>query len=144
MMSTWLIGLRRLAEKARTRIHGVYTINLSSKTTTGNAALMGLGNTRRIVLGDTLLERYSTEEIEVIVAHELGHHVHRDMARLMVFQAAIILTGFYLANLVLKVSVPYFGFNGISDIAAFPPACSGIGRLQPHYAAANKCLHSPY
>jgi STE24 endopeptidase len=112
--------LRRLADKARTRIQDVYTINLSSKTTTGNAALMGLGNTRRIVLGDTLLERYSTEEIEVIVAHELGHHVHRDMASLMVFQAAIILTGFYLANLVLKVSVPYFGFNGISDIAAFP------------------------
>lgn len=112
--------LVRLAEKAGTRVVGVFTINLSSKATTGNAALMGLGNTRRIVLGDTLLERYSMEEIEVIVAHELGHHVHRDIARLMALQAVAMLTGFYLVHLVLKVSVPYFGFNGISDVAAFP------------------------
>ena len=112
--------LVRLAKKAGTRVAGVFIINLSSKATTGNAALMGLGNTRRIVIGDTVLGRYSPEEIEVIVAHELGHHIHRDIARLMAFQAATILSGYYMVHLVLKVSVTHFGFNGTSDVAAFP------------------------
>ncbi|MBE0415696.1 MAG: M48 family metallopeptidase [Dehalococcoidia bacterium] len=112
--------LVRLAERAKTKVRGVFTINLSSKATSGNAALMGLGNTRRIVLGDTILDRYSPEEIEAIMAHELGHHVHRDIAKLIALQSATILAGFYLVHLVLRVSVPYFDFNGIDDVAAFP------------------------
>jgi len=69
--------LIRLAERAGARVEGVYTIDLSAKTTAANAGLMGLGHTRRIVVGDTLLDRYAPEEIEAILAHELGHHVHR-------------------------------------------------------------------
>ena len=71
--------LLALAERAHTRVRGVFTMQLSSKTTAANAALMGLGNTRRMVLGDTMLDRYTTDEIEVVLAHELGHHVHRDL-----------------------------------------------------------------
>lgn len=112
--------LVRLAQRAQTRVGGVFTINLSSKATTGNAALMGLGNTRRIVLGDTILHGYSAEEIEVIMAHELGHHVHSDVARLIAFQSLITLAGLYLAHLVLKASVLGLGFSGIADVAAFP------------------------
>lgn len=117
-------GLRErlvhLAERAQTRVRGVFTINLSSKATTGNAALMGLGNTRRIVIGDTILDRYSPEEIEVIMAHELGHHVHRDTAKFIAIQSATTVAGFYLAHLVLRSSVLWFGFDGIADVAAFP------------------------
>jgi len=112
--------LVRLAQRAKTRVRGVFTINLSSKATTGNAALMGLGNTRRIVISDTILDQYSPEEIEVIMAHELGHHVHRDIAKLIALESATIVVGFYLVHLVLKASVPYFGFNGVADVAAFP------------------------
>ena len=126
-------GLRerlvRLAERASTRVRDVFTINLSSKATTGNAALMGLGNTRRIVLGDTILDRYSPEEIEVITAHELGHHVHRDIAKLIAIESVTILVGFYLVHLVLTVSVPYFGFSGIADVAAFPLFALVLGAL---------------
>src|SRR5947199_10564346 len=75
--------LLALAERAHTRVRGVFTMQLSSKTTAANAALMGLGNTRRIVLGDTMLDRYTTDEIEVVLAHELGHHVHRDVWKLI-------------------------------------------------------------
>jgi STE24 endopeptidase len=112
--------LVRLTERAQTKVRGIFTINLSSKATTGNAALMGLGNTRRIILGDTILDRYSPEEIEVILAHELGHHVHRDIAKLIALQSAIIIGGFYLVHLVLKGSVLWFGFDGTGDVAAFP------------------------
>lgn len=112
--------LSYLAERARTKVRGIFTINLSRKTTAANAALMGLRNTRRIALGDTLLDRYSPDEIEVIVAHELGHHVHRDIAKLIVAQPVAILAGLYLASLVLGWAVPYFGFYGIEDVASFP------------------------
>lgn len=112
--------LERLAEKAGTRVRGVFTIDLSSKGTMGNAALVGMGNTRRIVLGDTLLDEYSPDEVEVIMAHELGHHAHRDIVKLMAIQAAFVVGGFYLAHLALEASVAWFGFGGIDDVAAFP------------------------
>jgi len=112
--------LMRLAERAGTRVRGVFTINLSSKTTTANAALMGLGNTRRIVLGDTLLKNYTADEIEVILAHELGHHVHHDLIWGLLVQSALTLGGLYLASLGLRWGVRFFGFQGIADVAAFP------------------------
>ena len=112
--------LEKLAQRAGTRVRGVYTIELSSKGTTANAALMGLGNTKRIALSDTLLQQYSPPEIEIITAHELGHHHHGDTPRLLVIQSAILLVGFYLADLTLKTSVMPLGFDGISDIAALP------------------------
>jgi STE24 endopeptidase len=81
---------------------------------------MGTGNTRRIVLSDTLLQKYSPPEIEVIVAHELGHHRHSDILRIFIMNSSIWLVGFYLANLAFKASVMTLGFNGISDVAALP------------------------
>lgn len=109
-----------LAERSQTKIRNVFQINLSSKTSAGNAMLMGWGNTRRIVLGDTLLQRYNPREIEVIMAHELGHHRHGDLTKLIGAQSALILLGFYLANLVLSWAVPRLDLNGISDVAALP------------------------
>ena len=69
--------LVRLSESAGTRIRGVYEWKLSEKSKKANAALTGLGNTRRIILSDTLLQNYSEDEIEAVLAHELGHHVHK-------------------------------------------------------------------
>jgi len=114
------LRLEQLAQRAQTRVHGVYVIELSSKGTTANAALMGLGNTKRIALSDTLLQQYSPPEIEIITAHELGHHLHSDAFRLLVIHSAIWLIGFYIADLALKASVMPLGFSGISDIAALP------------------------
>ncbi|HVB60849.1 MAG TPA: M48 family metallopeptidase [Ktedonobacteraceae bacterium] len=94
--------LLALTDRAHTRVRGVFTMHLSSKTTAANAALMGLGNTRRIVLGDTLLDRYTPDEIEVVLAHELGHHVHRDLWKLIVSQSVIMLVGLYLVSLALN------------------------------------------
>ncbi len=114
------LRLEQLALRAGTGVRGIYTLDLSSKGTTANAALMGLGNTKRIVLSDTLLQRYSTPEIEIITGHELGHHRHGDIFRLLVVQSAIWVIGFYVADLALKAGVVSLGFNGMSDIAALP------------------------
>jgi len=114
------LKLEQLAQRAKVRVCDIYSLELSSKGTTAYAALMGLGNTRRVVLSDTLLQRYSSPEVETVVAHELGHHLHSDIFRLFVTQSAIWLIGFYVADLVLKVSVMQLGFNSMSDIAALP------------------------
>jgi STE24 endopeptidase len=96
-------------------------MNMSRKTTTANAALMGLGNTRRIVLGDTLLASYTPDEIEVVLAHELGHHVHRDIWKLIITQTALTLVGLYLVNLGLHWAIDTHHFYpALTDVAAMP------------------------
>lgn len=112
--------LEQLAQKAQTRVRSVYTIELSSKVTSANAALMGWGNTKRIVLSDTLLQQYSPPEIETVTAHELGHYLHNDTFRLFVTISAIWLVVFYVTDIALRAGVLPLGFSGISDIAALP------------------------
>ena len=112
--------LLRLAERSQTKIKDVFQINFSSKTSAGNAMLAGWGGTRRIILSDTVLQRYTSDEIEVVMAHELGHHRHGDIPRLIVVQSALMLLGFYLVNVVLNRAAPALGMEGVSDIAAFP------------------------
>jgi len=112
--------LAALAGKAGVKVRGVYVMGLSAKTSAGNAMLAGLGRTRRVVLGDTVLDRYSVEEVEAAVAHELGHHVHRDIPRMFVLQALFLVVGFYFVNLALGRVGSWPDFNGVADVAALP------------------------
>jgi STE24 endopeptidase len=110
-----------LSERAGTQVRGVYKWNLSEKSKKANAALTGLGNTRRIILADTLLEHYSADEIEAVLAHELGHHVHRHILKSIAVQAAITLAGFWAANWVLHYAVERTHmFETVSDFANLP------------------------
>ncbi len=112
--------LTRLAEAAGTRVRGVYRFDMSRKTVQANAALAGLGDTRRIILGDTLLDHFTPDEIETVLAHELGHHVHGDMGKGILVQSALTLGGLWLASLALGWGVRLFGFEGIADVAGMP------------------------
>lgn len=111
-----------LSERAGTRVRGVYRWKLSEKSKKANAALTGLGATRRIILADTLLDNYTPEEIEAVLAHELGHHVHRHILKSIFVQAAITLFGFWAADWVLRYSVDHrtFRFDELSDFANLP------------------------
>ncbi len=90
-----------LAQAAGLRLEGIYRLELSRETVKANAALTGLGRTRRVLLSDTLLEHFGPEELEVIVAHELGHHVHRHLLKLMLLSTAGALVGFWLCDQVV-------------------------------------------
>jgi STE24 endopeptidase len=109
-----------LAKRANTRVKGVFKFDLSKRTKSANAALTGIGNTRRIILGDTLINEFTTDEIETVLAHELGHHVHGDIPFLIASGTLSTMVGFFLASLGMSWAVGYFGFTGISDPAAFP------------------------
>ena len=113
--------LVRLGERAGTRVRGVYKWHLSEKSKKANAALTGLGNTRRIILADTLLDHYSPDEIEAVLAHELGHHVHRHILKSIAVQAGITLLGFWAANAVLHYAIDQrHMFETLSDFANLP------------------------
>lgn len=112
--------LLRLADRAHTKVRGVYKFDMSRRTKSANAALTGIGNTRRIILGDTLISEFAPDEIEAVLAHELGHQVHRDIPFLIAFGTLSTLIGFYLASLAMNWAVVAFGFTGVRDVAALP------------------------
>ena len=109
-----------LSERAGTRVRGVYRWKLSEKSKKANAALTGLGSTRRIILADTLLDNFGPDEIEAVLAHELGHHVHRHILKSILVQAGITLLGFWAANWVLHYAVDRHMFEELSDFANLP------------------------
>lgn len=112
--------LRGLTTGTGLRVEGVYRLHLSAETKKANAALAGLGRTRRVLLGDTLLESFTPEEIEVVFAHEVGHHVHRHMPKMIAVQVVLSLVGFWLVDLVLHWAASPPRHTGFSDPAALP------------------------
>lgn len=113
--------LVRLGERAGTRIRGVYEWKLSEKSKKANAALTGLGGTRRVIVADTLLQNYSDDEIEAVLAHELGHHVHGHILKSIVVEALVTLAGFWAANLVLRYAIDQqHMFEHMADFANMP------------------------
>jgi Zn-dependent protease with chaperone function len=112
--------LMALADRASTRVLGVYEWGLAAKTRKANAALTGLAGTRRILVSDTMLTDYSEDEIEVVLAHELAHHVHGDIWKGLIFESALLLAGFFAAARVLRSSVEAAGLRGPDDVAGLP------------------------
>lgn len=112
--------LEPLARAAGLDIAGVFRLHLSAETKKANAALAGLGRARRVLLGDTLLDHFTPEEIEVVFAHELGHHVYRHLQKNLVVEVLLSLAGFWLVDLVLRSMAGTLGYGGLHDPAALP------------------------
>ncbi|MFO7899666.1 MAG: M48 family metallopeptidase [Planctomycetota bacterium] len=93
--------LARLAEGAGLELEGAYRIDLSRETKKANAAVVGMGSSRRVVLGDTLLSRFTEPEVAVVFAHELGHIVHDHLAKGFAVFSGLIVVSLYVGSLVL-------------------------------------------
>jgi STE24 endopeptidase len=140
--------LERLAASAGARVMGVFQWDLGERTVKANAALTGLGTTRRILIADTMLDQYSDDEIEVVLAHELAHHVHGDIWRGIALEAALVLIGFYAAHRALRAAGPAMGLTSAADPAGLPllllaagvvsvllmPAALAVSRAAEHRA----------
>ncbi len=105
---------RQLSAGTGITIEGVYNLALSQSTKKGNAMLAGLGRTRRVLLGDTLLERLTEPQIEVVYAHELGHHVYRHHMKGLTLHA---LSSIILLGLIYLVLAPCAGRADLSTVA---------------------------
>lgn len=109
-----------LADKANVKAVGVFKMKVGVKTKRAVGALAGLFRTRRILLSDTLLENYTTDEIEGIIGHELGHHVYKHIGKILIEGSIFMFIGLFLADQLMEGIILYFGFKEISDIAALP------------------------
>ena len=108
--------LERLAEGTGLSIEGIYRILLSQETSKANAMLAGLGRTRRVLLGDTLLDRFTPEEIEIVFAHEIGHHVHRHIRKMILTGIVYSAAGFWICDRLLAAWITRV--DGSFDYAA--------------------------
>ncbi len=112
--------MARLAEGTGLSIQGVYRLGLSEETTKANAMLAGIGGTRRVLMGDTLLDRFTPDEIEVIFAHEIGHHVHHHIRKMILAGLIYSAAGFWLCSVILlSWAQSHFGPLSAHDM---PPA----------------------
>ena len=95
----------KLAAGTGLSLEGVYRMSMSEETAKANAMLAGLGATRRVIMGDTLLDGFDADEIDVIFAHEVGHHVHRHVPKLIAIGLAYSLAGFFVCDQLIRLWV---------------------------------------
>ena len=112
--------LLALARRVGVPVTGVFVVDQSRKSRTANAAVTGLGRTRRILLFDTLLDQFTAEEIEAVLAHELAHQLHGDIRRGLLVQGFLTLVTFWVADRALRGGAGWLGLTGPADIAGLP------------------------
>jgi STE24 endopeptidase len=112
--------LLALARRVGVPVSGVFVVDQSRKSRTANAAVTGLGRTRRILLFDTLLDEFGPDEVEAVLAHELAHQLHGDIRRGLLVQGGLTLVTFGIADRLLRWGTGWLGLDGPADIAGLP------------------------
>lgn len=110
----------KLAEKAGMKVENIFQFNMSKNTKKANAMFTGLGKTKKIILGDTLLNEYTTDEIETVIAHEMGHYKHKHIIKNLFIGTISSFLMFFLIAYFYRISLSWFDFNNIAQIAALP------------------------
>jgi len=109
-----------LCKKIGFKISGVFAFDMSKTTKKANAAFTGIGKTRRIIIGDTLLSGFSHDEIETVFAHELGHYKKGHIRNQIIFSFFSTFAGLFLISTIYDALLPVFGFSNRAEIAALP------------------------
>jgi STE24 endopeptidase len=112
--------LLTLSRAAGVPVLGAFEWGLGEKTTRANAALVGVGGTRRILVSDTLLKDYSDDEIEVILAHELAHHVHHDIWTGLAVETLVVTAALYAAHAAAGAAAVSPAIGGAAALAGLP------------------------
>jgi STE24 endopeptidase len=112
--------LQALAARARVPVVGVFRMRAANKTRRAMGALAGFGKTRRMILSDTLLEKSTPDEVENVMAHELGHHAHRDLGRGMALSIGVWFLGLFFLDRLFSLTYPLLEIHGFADYAGLP------------------------
>jgi len=97
--------IEKFASKAGFKLSNIYVIDSSKRSTKANAYFSGLGNKKRIVLFDTLLNKLTTEEIVAVLAHEIGHYKHKHTLYQFLISLPVNLLLFFLLGYILKSDI---------------------------------------
>jgi STE24 endopeptidase len=109
-----------LSKRAGIIVNDVCRVDFSKKTLKANAALVGIGKTRKVILADTLTDNFTPDEVEMVAAHEFGHHKARHIMKLMVFSGFWAFLGFFLLFLFSGRISDISGTSGIVDVRTLP------------------------
>ena len=112
--------IENLAHKAGMKVQNIYSFNMSKNTKKANAAFTGLGKSKRILLGDNLLDSYTEDEVETVIAHELGHYKKKHIIKNLLIGTFTSFFTLYVIAALYNWSLPWFGFASINQIAALP------------------------
>lgn len=113
-------SIDEISSKAGVNVNGVYTFDMSKNTNKVNAAFTGIGKSKRILLGDTLISKFTTQEIKTVFAHEAGHYFYKHVLKLTLISAVLTFAGLYLTSLAYDYLVKYFAFDSTTSLAALP------------------------
>jgi STE24 endopeptidase len=122
-------ALEKILSRGGLRNSGFFKEDMSRQTKKENAFLAGLGKTRRVVLGDNLMENMAIPEIESIIAHEVGHFKHKHIWRNIVTGTVEQLVVFYFINLAMKTLFSQFLLSTRSNLTLFPMFAILIGAI---------------
>jgi STE24 endopeptidase len=112
--------IQALVNRAGAPVRDVCSLDFSRRTAEANAAVIGLGRSRRVVIADTLLSEFPAPEVDAVVAHELGHHVHRDVQRLLLGNAALIWFGLFAASRLEPAALPLLSLPSLAYVPGYP------------------------
>lgn len=112
--------IHALVNRAGAPVRDVCSLDFSRRTAEANAAVIGLGRSRRVVIADTLLAEFTPGEVDAVVAHELGHHVHRDVQRLLLGNAALMWIGLFVASRVEPMALPLLSLPSLAYVPGYP------------------------
>jgi len=112
--------IRALVGRAGTPVRDVCSLDFSRRTAEANAAVIGLGRSRRVVIADTLLAEFTPGEVDAVVAHELGHHVHRDVQRLLLGNSVLMWLGLALAARLAPAALPVLSLPSLDYVPGYP------------------------
>ncbi len=112
--------IHALVNRAGAPVRDICSLDFSRRTAEANAAVMGLGRSRRVVIADTLLAEFTPREVDAVVAHELGHHVHGDVQRLLVGNAVLIWLGLFAASRLSPLALPLLSVPNLAYVPAYP------------------------
>ncbi|HTD76421.1 MAG TPA: M48 family metalloprotease, partial [Chloroflexota bacterium] len=112
--------IHALVNRAGAPVRDVCSLDFSRRTAEANAAVIGLGRSRRVVIADTLLAEFTPGEVDAVVAHELGHHVNRDVQRLLLANAVLIWLGLFLASRAATSALPLLSLPSLGYVPGYP------------------------
>ena len=112
--------IRALLGRAGTPVRDVCSLDFSRRTAEANAAVIGLGRSRRVVIADTLLAEFTPGEVDAVVAHELGHHVHCDVQRLLLGNSVLMWLGLALAARLAPAALPVLSLPSLDYVPGYP------------------------
>ncbi len=112
--------VEKILSDVKINITGIYSFNMSKDTKKANAGFTGLGKSKRIILSDTLLEKFTSDEIATVFAHEAGHYKHRHIVKNIMFSTVVIFASFYICSILHSITIRSMGFVNVYDLAALP------------------------